>query len=374
MKLSQLLYATCLLLPFAAPGVVAQESPQPAAPAEPVYVPLEKLRSFYKLLPQPGNAAGGIRSVGNAGTTISFGPGKKDITIGGYRCKLSHPVREDGAGDLLISEVDMVKLIDPILRPTYISERRLVRTVVLDPGHGGYDAGTVGDKVREADFVLQLAAELKEMLTKRGYKVELTHAQNRHLSDHRRIEVANQADAPIFISLHLNSGRSDIQGIETYTAAPAEQGETLRPANRHDAANISLAFALHSSLVSATGAQDGSCRRAQFNLLNSVDCPSALLLLGYATHGEEGELLATPEYRSKLAAAITEGISTFALAINPDASLEPAPEVVPEPPAPVRVEAPTPKPTKTKPKSTKSKPKTSSKSSSKKSRRNNRRK
>lgn len=345
-----LLGAACLLLSCAA-SFAAEQAAQPAiAPGEPVYVPLEKLRSFYKLMPQPGSANGGMRRVGNAGTTICFGPGKKDISIGGYRCMLSYPVREDGSGDLLISEVDMVKLIDPILRPTYIRERRLVRTVVLDPGHGGYDSGTVGEKVREADFALQLAGELKELLTKRGYKVELTHTQNRHLSDHRRIETANGADAPIFISLHLNSGRSDIQGIETYTAAPAHPGETHRPANKHDAANISLAFAIHSSLVAATGAQDGACRRAQFNLLNSVDCPAVLLQLGYATHAQESTLLASPEYRSKLAAGIAEGISTFALAINPDASLEPAPEAEPEPPAPVRVEPPAPKPAKAKPK------------------------
>ena len=350
MKLSILPKLLCLtLLPLSLPAA-AQEPTAPAtAPAEPEYVPLEQLRSFYKLMPQASQAGlSGIRMVGNAGTTITFGPGKKELSIGGYRWLLSYPLKEDGAGDLLISKMDMVKLIDPVLRPTYISERRLVRTVVIDPGHGGYDTGTTSDYVREEDFALQLATELKELLSKRGYNVVLTRAQNRHLSDQQRIAAANEADAPIFLSLHLNSGRSDIHGIETYTAVPAGPGESQRPANKHDAANAALAFALHSSMINRTGAQDGACRRAQYTLLNSIDCPAAMILAGYATSKAEGSRLATAEYRRQLAEAIAEGVSTFALAINPDASLEPAPVVEPEPPEPVKVEPPKPAPTKSK--------------------------
>jgi len=345
--LPKLLCLALLPLSLTAP---AQEAPAPAtAPAEPEYVPLEQLRSFYKLMPQASQKGyTGTRTVGNTGTALTFGPGKKELSIGGYRWLLTHPVKEDGTGDLLISKVDMVKLIDPVLRPTYISDRRLVRTVVIDPGHGGYDTGIVSDYVREDDFALQLAAELKELLSKRGYKVVLTHAHNRHLSDQQRIATANEADAPIFLSLHLNSGRSDIHGIETYTAVPAAPGEPLRPANKHDAANAALAFALHSAMVNSTGARDGACRRARYSLLNSIDCPAAMILAGYATNKTEGSRLATAEYRHQLAEAITRGVSTFALAINPDATLEPAPEAEPEPPRPVKADPPKPAPTKSK--------------------------
>ena len=358
MKLTPVLSALCLLLPATAPTVSAQEPatpPAPAAPAEPEYVSMEQLRSFYKLLPQASKNAAGVRTVANVGTALSFGPGKRELSIGGYRWQLSYPVKEDISGDLLISKVDMVKLIDPVLRPTYISDRRLVRTIVLDPGHGGYDSGTSTEYANEVDYTLQLAQELKESLSKRGHNVVLTRTHNRHVSPQQRVAMANEADAPIFISLHLNSGRSDIRGIETYCAAPAMPGLAELPANKHDAANAALAFALHSSLIAATGATDGACRRAEFNLLNSVDCPAALLQLGYATHKEEAALLSTPEYRAKLVAAITDGVSTFARAINPDATIAPAPEAEPEPPAPQPVAAPAPAPAKPKTKS-KSKP------------------
>ncbi|MBR5887153.1 MAG: N-acetylmuramoyl-L-alanine amidase [Akkermansia sp.] len=335
-----------LLQVMAAAKAEQPASADSAAAAEPRYLPLEKLRGFYKLMPQKSSREG-VRTIANAGTTIEFGPGRRELRIGGYRCLLSYPLKDDGAGDLLISEVDIVKMIDPILRPTYIAERRLVRTVIIDPGHGGYDTGITGGFVHEADCNLLLALALREQLSKRGFAVLLTHEQNRHLSDQQRIAVAGGVDAPIFISLHLNSGRSDIQGIETYTAAPECPGATPRPANKHDAASAALAFAVHSSLVSASGAQDGGCRRAQYSLLNSIECPAIMVLAGYATHKEEGSRLNTPEYREKLVMAITEGVSAFALAINPDATLVPTPEQPAEPEVttePIAAPTPAPKP------------------------------
>ncbi len=340
-----------LLLLAAQPGYCEEapaESSAPAAPtpppmpAEPRYLQLEQLRSFYKLLPQPNSGGGTLRTVANAGTTISFGPGKREVNIGGYRWLLSYPIREDGSGDILISEVDAVKIFDPVLRPTYIADRRVVRTVIIDPGHGGYDAGSTSGNLNEAEFCLTLAKELKEALTRRGYNVQLTHEHSRHMSDRQRINCVSSADSPIFISLHLNSGRSDIQGIETYTATPDGPGNTRRPANNHDAASAALAFAVHSSMISTTGAKDGACRRARYSLLNSVECPSIMVLAGYATNTEEAAKLATPDYRTQLATAITEGVCTFARNINPDAKLEPAPEVAPEPATPEPVAAPAP--------------------------------
>ncbi len=341
--------AISLLLPLTAlPGYGDSATAPTQAPE---YLPLEQLRSFYKLMPLPGERTEGTRTVGNSGTTITFGPGKRELSIGGYRWQLSYPTREDSTGDLLISRTDYVKLFDPVLRPTYISERRVVRTVVIDPGHGGYDIGSPSDYVNEADFCLQLAMELRDCLTRRGYSVILTREQSRHLSDQQRVLCANSADAAIFISLHLNSGRSDISGIETYTATPDTPGIQRRPANNHDAASTALAFAVHSSLISATGAQDGACRRARYNLLNSIDCPAIMVLAGYATNKDEGTKLATAEYRTRLATAMADGIGTFARAINPDATLKPSvPAAEPTPPAPTPTAAPVPAKPKAKPK------------------------
>lgn len=304
------------------------------------YVPLEDLRSFYKLMPiaQPRESA--LRAVGNGALTLIFGPEPRDISIQGIRCVLSHPVRENDKGDLLVSKTDLIKLIDPILRPTYITNRRTVKTVILDPGHGGYDTGSVTEQVREADVALLVAGKLATELRKRGVQVRLTREDNRHMSDQSRIDTISGAEAPIFISLHLNSGRSDMSGVETYTTTPAQLGTSEKPANEHDAANAALAMALQAAVVTKAEARDGGCRRAHYSLLNSLDCPAARVELGYTTHPDEAARLNSDEYQNRLAMALADGITAFATVMNPETTLKALPPPPPPPPEPAVVEPP----------------------------------
>ncbi len=386
-----------------APQALADNWDQNAAPGEQVdYVRLEEIRSFYKFNPDTYDRRNGTRSAGNGHTTLTFGPDSRALNIHGVNSRLTHPTRTNERGELLVSKTDVVKLIDPVLRPTYITKRREVKCVVIDPGHGGHDVGHQTAQVREADCTLALARQLATQLRERGYEAILTREDNQYLSDQRRIDKANAAENAIFLSLHLNSGRSDYHGIETYTvtpysppaappqpasdtaaentpsaepvdataagspapaaenpepaatpatdapapaappASPLQDDDTLgvMPGNEQDCANIALAFALQSSLTTTTGAQDGGCRRARYSLLSSVRCPAAIVELGYATHAEEGAALNTEEYRALLATAIANGVDSFARAIKPGAT---PPVIAPPPPpapTPVQVEKP----------------------------------
>ncbi len=321
------------------------------------YLRLEDLRSFYKFTTDTQERKSATRHISNGTTTLTFGPEPRELSIHGVRCRLSHPTRTNERGELLVSRTDVVKLIDPVLRPTYIARRREVKTVVIDPGHGGHDVGQQTPQVREADCTLSLARQLAAQLRQRGYEVLLTREDNRYLSDQRRIDSANGAANAIFLSLHLNSGRSDFHGIETYTVSPftpaAATGNTeaasatsdtetagAMPGNEQDAANIALAFALQSSLVASSGAQDGGCRRTRYSLLSSVHCPAAIVELGYATHAEEGAALNTEEYRATLALALADGVDAFARAIKPGARPPVTVAPPPPPPTPVKVDRP----------------------------------
>lgn len=305
------------------------------------YLPLEDLRSFYKLMPmQPkGRKVVGQRSLGNGEVTLVFGPAPRELQIQNRLCYLSYPVVEDSSGDLLVSKVDVLNVIEPILRPTYIANRRAVRTVVIDPGHGGHDTGTVTPYAREADVALVVATKLGAELSKRGYEVVYTQEHNQYVSPQGRVDKANAVPAAIFISLHLNSGRSDEKGSQVYTVHPAEKGEKPLPGHEFSQASMALAMALQSALVEKAETVDGGCRRAHFSPLNSLTCPSALVELGYATHPEEGSRLATEEYQLKLVAALALGIDSFSRVMNPATTLQvqKAP-VVEAPPAPVKVE------------------------------------
>ena len=302
------------------------------------YVSLEDIRSFYKLMPIAPPRGSTARAVGNGTVTLIFGPGPSELSIHGLRCQLSRPTRPDDKGDLLISRTDLLNLIDPVLRPTYISNRRLVKTVILDPGHGGHDAGAVTDHVRESQVTLMVASKLAAELKKRGVEVRLTRDANHHVSDQSRVDIAAQAENAIFISLHVNSGRSDVQGAETYTVTPAETDKDKRPANEYDAANAALAVALQAALVQKAEAKDGGVRRARYSLLSSLNCPAALVELGYATHPEESERLNSDEYQTRLALALADGISTFSVVMNPKTQLKALPPPPPPPAEPVKVE------------------------------------
>lgn len=291
-------------------------------------VSLEALRSFYKFtaVQQSGDPAG-VQRIGNGSFSISFGPGARDISIQGYRLRLSEPVRRNAAGELMIAKLDLVKLIDPVLRPCYIAGREPVKSVIIDPGHGGLDTGRAGKDIRESDLTLALALELEKLLKQRGYRVELTRRQNIFVSEPQRARSTGKGGADgesgsIFISLHLDNARSDVSGIRSYATAPAGTSGSSVPGNAHDAANIALAFSLHAALVAGTGAADGGVSRAHYSLLNSVHCPAALIELGNAGNPAECELLNSADYRSRLALALADGIDAYAAAMRPDATLK----------------------------------------------------
>lgn len=336
---------------------VAESAPAapPAAPAAPVaspwhmrevegveYLPLEDLRSFYKLMPlQPkGRRVVGQRLLGNGEVTLVFGPAPRELRIQDRLFILSHPVQEDASGDLLVSKIDVLQVIEPVLRPTYIANRCAVRTVVIDPAHGGHDTGTVTPYAREADVALVVALKLGAELKKRGYEVIYTQEHNQYVSPQSRVDKANAASAAIFLSLHLNSGRSDVKGSQVYTITPLEKGEKPLAGHAYSQSSMALALALQSSLVEKAETEDGGCRRAHYSPLNSLRCPGVMVELGYATNPEEGTRLSTEEYQMKLAGALADGVDAFARVMNPATNLQvqKAPVVEPPPPAPVKVD------------------------------------
>ncbi len=306
------------------------------------YLPLEDLRSFYKLmLLQPkGRRVAGQRLYGNGEVTLTFGPAPRELRIQDRLCILSHPVVEDSSGDLLVSKVDVLQVIEPVLRPTYIANRSAVRTVVIDPAHGGHDTGTVTPYAREADVALVVATKLGAELKKRGFEVLYTQEQNQYQSPQARVDKANAAPAAIFVSLHLNSGRSDMKGAQTYTLTPLGKNEKPLPGHEFSQCSMALAMALQSSLVEKADAVDGGCRRVRYSPLNSLRCPSVMVEMGYATNPEEGTRLATEEYQIKLANALADGVESFARVMNPATNLlvQKAPVVEPAPAAPVKVD------------------------------------
>ena len=280
------------------------------------YVRLADVWDFYGFKPVQGRA--GCQSYGAGNRVVSIRPGKQDFYVNNYRYILSYPVKESG-GQLLISCTDLRKLVDPVLRPKFSEAAGTLTTVIIDPGHGGHDAGAVSPYAREKDCNLAVGLKLREKLQKRGFKVVMTRDKDFFLTLRQRVEIANRVPDSIFVSVHHNSSGSHATGIETFTLAPhgttspfarTRRTEDLA-GNNQDSENIALATAVHSRAIRATKAIDRGIQRARFSVLCTINRPAILFEGGFVSNAEEGRKISDPAYQDMLADCIAEGIVAY---------------------------------------------------------------
>lgn len=240
--------------------------------------------------------------------------------------------------------------------------RRELRTIVLDPGHGGSETGAIGPAgTAEKELTLQIAQELQGRLAQRlGTKVLLTRTEDVDLGLDDRAALANQNKADLFVSIHLNSSpRGGARGAETYLlslkasdqraastaevenlAAPTPGAEGLDPGlqlilwdlaqSQHLAASQRLAAVIQEELNTELQLTDRGVKQAPFRVLMGAAMPAVLVELGFISTREEEEKLRTPAYRAALAEALVRAISRFKA--ETEGSAEPA---VPASPAAV---------------------------------------
>jgi N-acetylmuramoyl-L-alanine amidase len=244
-----------------------------------------------------------------------------------------------------------------------------LRTVVLDPGHGGAETGAVGSKgAVEKDLTLTLAQALKRRLEQRlPVKVVLTRDEDASLPLPTRTAIANQNKADLFISLHLNSSLgSGARGAETYFLAPtasdehaarsaeAENAPTEAAAgseavaaagsgedplfdlqlilwdlaqSRYLAESQRLATLIQEELNSALGLKDRGVKQAPFAVLRGAAMPAVLVELGFLSNPEEEAKLQDPSHRAALVEAVVRAVARYRAAV--EGSPEPQAEVEP---------------------------------------------
>ncbi|MGD9503416.1 MAG: N-acetylmuramoyl-L-alanine amidase [Syntrophobacteraceae bacterium] len=217
-----------------------------------------------------------------------------------------------------------------------------VKTIVIDPGHGGIDAGAVGGSgVKEKNVTLDVALRLKARLKKRGkYNVLLTREKDNFVSLAKRVEFANSVNTDLFVSIHVNSlPNRDVNVIETYYFGPPQNDETLRLAQRENKdsnysigelkaiiqdisdtvkrqESVRLARAIQDRLLSNVRNYDADVldtgvKVAPFVVLLGVEAPSVLAEISCITNEEEEGKLASEEYREKIASFLEEGIVRY---------------------------------------------------------------
>jgi N-acetylmuramoyl-L-alanine amidase len=305
------------------------------------YIPVENLKQFYNFASstREGNKVvlRRVDQTGKKSVEMRMQIGSQECLLNNVKIIFTHGI-ESGGSLGLISRLDLAKLIDPILRPSFIPNAGAFRTVILDPGHGGKDPGATNPLGTEANYNLALANRVKAQLEKQGFKVILTRSSDRYYSLQERVDIANavQGEA-IFISLHFNSGGRDARGIETFTLSPpgvAHYGSGIkssdafaRRGNEHDSANVALAMAVHGSILVRLGENtfDRGIKRARFSVLSGVRHPAILFEGGFMSHGYEARLIANEKYQAALGAGIIDAITKYRAAVTRRTTAKSAP-------------------------------------------------
>ncbi len=235
-------------------------------------------------------------------------------------------------------------------RPTAGGDRSLIRAlglkigkIVIDPGHGGHDTGTIGPNgLEEKDLVLDVSRRLGKLLeTRLGAEVVYTRKTDTFIPLETRTAIANQARADLFVSVHANSSHdADARGVETYYLNFTSSPEALDVAARENAVSAKSIYelrdlvkkialkekieesrefagdvqeALHSGLAAKSPAiRDRGVKKAPFIVLIGANMPSILAEISFVSNPTDEHHLETAEYRQRIAESLYRGIAKYA--------------------------------------------------------------
>jgi N-acetylmuramoyl-L-alanine amidase len=233
--------------------------------------------------------------------------------------------------------------------------RPTVRTIVIDPGHGGEDNGAKGPAgALEKDVALSVARRVKGTIEGRlGMRVLLTHEEGTRVDADGRAAIANNNKADLFISLHTNgSPRPTVRGAVIFTLSLDRVGEDARRQSQADKAVLpvfgggsrevslvewELAQAAHldgsnafagivdQKLRTTAGLPSVTLQRAPMRSLAGTNMPALLIEMGYLSNPEEEQMLTSNDFQNSIALALTEAVAAFRDYVEQGPQVSPAP-------------------------------------------------
>jgi N-acetylmuramoyl-L-alanine amidase len=236
-----------------------------------------------------------------------------------------------------------------------------IRTVVIDPGHGGKDPGAIGRRVKEKDIVLDVALLTGEYIKQNlpDVKVIYTRTKDEFIELHRRAAIANENNADVFISIHCNSvGNPSVYGAETFVMGDHRSKANLEVAKLENAAilleentddqyggfdpnstaayialslyqstyksqSIMLAQKIQEQFTKRVGRKDRSVQQAGFLVLYKTTMPSVLVELGFISHVNEEGFLMSEEGKAYMASAVYRAFKEYKIEYERENALPP---------------------------------------------------
>jgi len=237
-----------------------------------------------------------------------------------------------------------------------------IRTIVIDPGHGGKDVGAIGvGGLLEKDATLAIAKKLAAILMRTvGGRVVLTRNDDSAIPLDQRTAIANQYQADVFVSIHLNAARTKgAKGSETYFLSLDASDELARRAAEREnetaavvpgaAADLrfilwdlaqqdymkessQLAELIQEELSRASGVENRGVKQAPFKVLVGATMPAALVEVAFISNSDDEMRLRTEEFQTKIATTLATAVERFKRRFEPRKSTEPG-TVAPDPAA-----------------------------------------
>lgn len=220
-----------------------------------------------------------------------------------------------------------------------------IKTIVIDPGHGGDPGATAESGLTEKEITLDVALRLRRHLSRSPFEVLLTRDTDRWISLDQRVAFANERKADLFISIHVNSMEPHtIRALETYYVGPTDDPRTLKLASRENKDSESsladykkilekiyvdarrdeshgFARAVQGQLFRSLqkvnpDLENRGVRTAPFVVLIGTQMPAILVEIACLSNEEEVQLLTKPDYRENIAVALAQGIRQYADRFN----------------------------------------------------------
>ncbi|MEA2488637.1 MAG: N-acetylmuramoyl-L-alanine amidase, partial [Acidobacteriota bacterium] len=242
----------------------------------------------------------------------------------------------------------------PVQRGTQPVDAPGIRTIVIDPGHGGKDVGAIGPNgLQEKELTLAICRKLADALSaKVGARVVLTREDDSVVSLDQRTAIANQYKADLFLSVHLNAAVTKVaKGSETYFLSLEASDELARKAAETENAASSaadpssdlklilwdlaqqsyldessrFAQAVQEEMNAASAVHNRGVKQAPFKVLVGATMPAALVEVGFISNPEEEAKLQTPEFQTMLVEALTRAVQRYKTEYETRIGITPAP-------------------------------------------------
>lgn len=182
-------------------------------------------------------------------------------------------------------------------KPPVVINNTGVKTVVIDPGHGGSDCGALRANIAEKEITLDVSKRVRDILTKKGYKVYMTRDIDKTVSLQERVEYSEALQPDIFVSIHVNSSEKPaITGIETHY---------------YRQESLSLAQTVHAAMISNINSNNRGLFKSKFYVINHTTSPAILVEIGFLSNAGERAELVSEKRKNATAKAIAEGIQNY---------------------------------------------------------------